>query len=234
MDLKRKLEYVRSRIAAACSRAGRSPGDVTLVVVTKTVGRETIDELISLGVRDFGENRVQDAAAKFTEGLPADLRLHMIGHLQTNKARQAVRLASMIHSIDSLRLAEAVSREAAAAGKTAPVLLEVNVSGEESKYGFDAESAMQAAPQVAALPGLRLGGLMTMAPLGAGEAELRAVFGGLRKLAGRISVECGLPMPHLSMGMSQDYETAIEEGATIIRVGTAIVGSASHGASMSR
>ena len=222
MNLEQKLDHVRNRIAAACSRAGRHAADVTLVVVTKTVGRNTIDELISLGVRDFGENRVQDAAAKFADAQPG-LRLHMIGHLQTNKARQAVRLASMIHSIDSVRLADAVSREATA-DKPLAVLLEVNVSGEESKYGFDAQSVMQAAPQIAALPGLRVEGLMTMAPLGAAEPELRALFGGLREIASRISAGCGLPMPHLSMGMSQDYELAIEEGATLVRVGTAIVG----------
>ena len=224
MDLARKLDDVRQRIAAACRRAHRSPAGVTLVVVTKTAGAEVIDELVSLGVKDFGENRVQHAAQKFA-AIPRDgFRLHLIGHLQTNKARQAITLFDMIQSIDSMRVAEAVSREAAAAGKRMPVLLEVNVSGEESKHGFDAESARRAAPRIAALPGLVPEGLMTMAPLGAAQPELRQVFGGLRELARRIAAESGVAMPHLSMGMSQDFETAIEEGATIVRVGTAITG----------
>jgi len=225
MTTEEKLRIVRERIAQACGRAGRDPATVGLVVVTKTVGVDVIRELISLGVEDLGENRVQDFATKVEElGERPGVRFHMIGHLQRNKAKQAVRLFDMIHSVDSLRLAEAVSRAAAAQGKQMPVLLEVNVSGEESKFGFDPASARRAAPQIAALPCIRLDGLMTMAPFGAEEDVLRTVFRSLRELSAEIASEHGLDMPHFSMGMSQDYEIAVEEGATLVRVGTAIVG----------
>jgi len=230
MTLESKLHAVKERIAAACRRAGRDPGSVLLVVVTKTVGTDVIRELLSLGVADIGENRVQDAAAKMEElGPGCPLTLHMIGHLQRNKAARAVRIASMIHSIDSVRLAEAVSRAAEAqpgAGRPSPlpVLMEVNVTGEESKFGFSPAAAREAAPAIAAMGGISLQGLMTMAPFGADEATLRSAFRSLRELRDAISADLATPLPHLSMGMSQDYEIAIEEGATIVRVGTAIVG----------
>ena len=234
-----KLNVVKDRVAAACARAGRNMAEVRIVAVTKTVGVHTIRDLISLGVNDIGENRVQDAARKAEElfGSAADLAaqdrghlhrgavtLHLIGHLQTNKAAQAVRIFDVIHSVDSLRLAEAVSRAAVAQKKVMPVLLEVNISGEESKFGFQPEDAFDASPHIAALPGLRLDGLMTMAPLGADEPIIRSAFRGVRELAARISARHQLTLPHLSMGMSQDYELAIAEGATLLRIGTAIVG----------
>jgi len=227
-DLQSRLRTVEDRIAAACERVRRDPAGVRLVVVTKTVDAGVIRELAALGVQDIGENRVQDAAPKIDSlrDIPG-LRFHMIGHLQRNKARQAVRLFHVIHSIDSLQLAQAVDRavgEETAAPRPVPVLLEVNVSGEESKFGMDASAALETAAVVAALPNLCLDGLMTMAPLGAGEQQLRGVFRGLRELAERIRGEQGIAMPHLSMGMSQDYEIAVEEGATLVRVGTAIVG----------
>ena len=224
MTLNDRLRSVNERIAAACARAGRAPADVRLVVVTKTVNSGAIRELLAAGMRDIGENRVHDAARKAAELGGIQATLHMIGHLQRNKAREAVELFDMIHSIDSLRLAEAVSAAAGELGKRMPVLLEANVSGEESKYGFTPDSAREAAPVIAAMPGLQLQGLMTMAPLGADEATIRSVFRGLRELAASISREHAIPLPHLSMGMSQDYEIAIEEGATLVRVGTAIVG----------
>jgi len=223
--LENKLSNVRQRIAAACGRAGRDAGGVTLVVVTKTIGTGVIRELLDLGVADIGENRVQDAAAKMDElGSCCPASLHMIGHLQRNKVAQAVRIAAMIHSIDSIRLAEAVSKAAVGQGKSVPVLMEVNVTGEESKFGFSPGAAREAAPGIAALPGIDLQGLMTMAPFGAGEPALRCSFRSLRELRDEIAADLATSLPHLSMGMSQDYEIAVEEGATIVRVGTAIVG----------
>lgn len=226
MSVEENFRTVEDRIAAACQRAGRDPAEVLIVVVTKTVDAAFVrDKLLPLGVRDIGENRVSQAAEKAEQLAAApDIHLHMIGHLQRRKARKAVELCSMIHSIDSLRLAERVSDAAAEQGKEMPVLLEVNVSGEESKYGFSPDEAREAAPHVAALPGIRLDGLMTMAPFGADESVLRSVFAGLRDLAADISAQHNIPLPHLSMGMSQGYEIAIEEGATIVRIGTAIVG----------
>jgi len=225
MSIKDNLRTVTERIEAACERAKRDPAEVRLVVVTKTVPVEVISELIGLGVEDIGENRVQDFAAKAEElGEQPGVRFHMIGHLQRNKAKDAVRLFDMIHSADSLRLAEAISRAAAAQGEETPLLLEVNVSGEEAKFGFDPAGAREAAPRIAALPNVRLEGLMTMAPFGAEEGVLRSVFRGLRELREEISSQHALRLPHLSMGMSQDYEIAVEEGATLVRVGTAIVG----------
>lgn len=234
-SIEEKLNGVKQRVAAACAKAGRDAGTVGIVVVTKTVDAAVIRTLVGLGVQEIGENRVQDAARKADAlfGPSADsqpalprscLRLHLIGHLQTNKAAQAVRLFDMTHSVDSPRLAEAISRAAVAQQKLMPVLLEVNVSGEESKYGFTPDAAFEAAPQIAAMPGLRLDGLMTMAPLGADEPTIRSVFRGLRELSARISTHHHLTLPHLSMGMSQDFELAIEEGATLLRIGTAIVG----------
>jgi len=228
MPIGDNLQAARQRVTAACARAGRDPRDVRIVVVTKTVGIDAVNELIELGVTDIGENRVQDAALKVAavrqrHGSSA-VTFHMIGHLQTNKAPQAVRTFDIIHSIDSPRAAEAVSRAAEMQGKLMPILLEVNVSGEESKYGFDHDAAVAAAPGIAVLPGVRLDGLMTMAPLGAGEQTVRSVFRSLRELRDRMASQCGIALPHLSMGMSQDYEIAVEEGATMVRVGTAIVG----------
>ena len=225
MSIEEKLCAVQERIAAACERAGRNPDDVTLVVVTKTVTVDVIRRLIELGVADIGENRVNDMLAKADDlGSAPGVRFHMIGHVQRRKARKVVGAFDMIHSVDSLPLARRLSDVAAEQGTEMPVLMEINVSGEESKFGFAPAAALEAAPMIAALPSVRLDGLMTMAPLGAEEAELRSVFRGLRELSADISSQHHINMPHLSMGMSQDYELAIEEGATIVRVGTAIVG----------
>jgi len=228
MTISDKLQAVRQRVSDACARSGRNPDEVRIVVVTKTVGIDVINELIRLGVNDIGENRVQDAMPKMAAVRqrpdPPAVTFHMIGHLQTNKAAQAVRTFDVIHSIDSIRAAEAVSRAADAQHKLMPILLEANVSGEESKYGLNPDAARASAPQIAVLPAVRLDGLMTMAPLGASERTIRPVFRGLRELRDQIASQCGIALPHLSMGMSQDYEIAIEEGATMVRVGTAIVG----------
>ena len=223
--LQSNVAEVRERIAAACARAGRPAGDVTLVAVTKSVGPDAADALIELGVTDIGENRAQPALAK--AGMMAragDVRWHMIGHLQRNKVRHAMRLFGRIHSVDSERLAREIDRVAAGSERVVPVFLEVSISGEAGKFGLTPGEAVALAGQASGMPHVAVEGLMTMAPFGAPEGELRAVFAGLRELAARIAAE-GFPnvsMQHLSMGMSQDYELAVEEGATMVRVGSAL------------
>ncbi len=219
------LENVRGRMAAACERSGRPRGDVTLVAVTKSVGPEVADALADLGVADIGENRVQDAIAKSREMNRTDaVRWHMIGHLQRNKVRRALELFGLIHSVDSVRLAAEIDRVAGPQGHVMPALLEVNVSGEERKFGLRPEETAEVIREISAMDHISVEGLMTMAPFGASEAELRRVFAGLRALSERIA-SLGIPrvrMQHLSMGMSQDFEIAIEEGATMVRVGSAL------------
>jgi len=211
------LQRVRERIARAASRVGRSPEEVTLVAVSKTVDTARIREAIILGITDIGENRVQEAQPKI-EALAAEgLRptWHMVGHLQTNKARAVLRLFDMIQSVDSLHLAETLSRLAT---RSVSVLLEVNVAGEATKGGFRPDETAGAVELVRAMSSLEVLGLMTVAPLVANPEEARPVFRQLRQM-GR---ELGLR--HLSMGMTDDFEVAIEEGATIVRIGRAIFG----------
>jgi hypothetical protein len=223
------LREVRNRIAAAAGRSGRSFHDVRLVAVTKTVGEDIVRLLAAAGQKDLGENRAQqlrDRAAAL-----ADLRVdwHMIGRLQRKNAKYVVPAAAMIHSVDSVGLAEEIGRRAVALtgrdGRTAPMpcLLEVN-SGEEQKAGVEPTEAPAAARAIAATPGISLVGLMTMAPLDADPEAARPAFAALRELLAQINREAAVPQPltELSMGMTQDYEVAIEEGATIVRVGTAL------------
>jgi hypothetical protein len=223
--LRQNLDRVRERMGAACARAGRAPEGVLLVAVTKTVGPRVADALIELGVSDIGENRVQDALAKAAQvRLAGAVRWHMIGHLQRNKVKPALGLFEMVHSVDSVRLAEEIDRVAASRGRAVSALLEVNVSGEASKYGLRPDEVAEAARQIGGLGHVALEGLMTMAPLGAPEREVRGVFAGLRELSQKLAA-LGLPgvhMKHLSMGMTQDFEIAIEEGATMVRVGSAL------------
>jgi len=218
------LSRIREEIAAAAERAGRSADDVDLVCVTKTVGFPEVQEAVAAGVRIVGENRVQEGVRK-REGLPElPVRWDMIGHLQTNKARQAVGTFDFIHSIDSLRLAKEVGRRAEQAGKSMPALLEVNVSSEASKYGYAPEALWAELESLGAVAGIRIEGLMTMAPFEAEPEDTRPVFAGLRELAAKISDARvpGVEMRHLSMGMSNDYVVAVEEGATLVRIGSAI------------
>lgn len=218
-----KLAEVKHRIAQAAQRAGRDSGAITLIGVTKTAGREAVEEAFRNGLRDFGENRIPDAEAKFSSPpYPANAaRLHLIGHLQTNKAKRAVALADLIHSVDSVKLAQVLSRHAAELGKTLPVLLEVNVAGEESKHGLSPAELPETLAQVVELPNLEWRGLMTVAPYFEDPAQTRPVFAALRELFERHNP--GLPgWRDLSMGMTNDFEVAIEEGATLIRVGRAI------------
>ena len=215
MSIAENLARVRERLALACQRAGRHPEEVTLVVVAKGVGPEKILEAYSLGIRHFGENRVQEAQGKISGLKRLDITWRMVGHLQTNKAKLALELFHAIDSVDSLPLARALSRKAPA---PLPILLEVNVSGEATKFGFLTEALPPALEEIARLPNLEVRGLMTVAPLVKDPQEVRPIFSRLRGLAHALGLQ------ELSMGMSDDFEVAIEEGATQVRLGRAIFG----------
>jgi pyridoxal phosphate enzyme (YggS family) len=217
------LEIVRSRIVSAATRAGRDPADVELVAISKTHPAELVREVAEAGQELFGESRVQEALVKIPE-LPGRLRWHFIGHLQANKVRKALPLFELIHGVDTMEIAIDIDRIAAELGLHPRVLLEVNVSGEGSKHGFAPEALERGMEELLALPRLQVEGFMTMAPL-APEAEVsRPCFAALRTLRDRLAVQVGIPLPTLSMGMSGDYEVAVEEGATLVRVGSAIFG----------
>ena len=217
------LELIRSTIAAAAVRSGRCVDDVELVAVSKTHPPEAIQEVWEAGQLIFGESRVQEARAKILQ-LPGRIRWHFIGHLQKNKVRHALPLFELFHGIDSLELAGDVNRIADEAGAFPRVLLEVNVAGESTKFGFTAERAREQMERLLALGRLQIEGLMTIAPY-APEAEAsRPHFAALRELRDSLQAEFRVPLPRLSMGMSGDFEIAIEEGATLVRIGTAIFG----------
>ncbi|MBL7224418.1 MAG: YggS family pyridoxal phosphate-dependent enzyme [Candidatus Brocadiae bacterium] len=221
--LRRNLDDVWRRMAAACERAGRQIDDVLLVAVVKTVDVDTVRALQALGVTDVGENRVQQAQAKREAlGGGLGLRWHMIGHLQRNKVRHALPLFEMIHSVDSVRLARAIDERAAGEGRRVPILLQCNTSGEESKFGLSPAALPELLDAILPLEHVAVNGLMTMAPFVADPEETRPGFAALRELADQARVRTGLPLPHLSMGMTQDFEVAIEEGATLVRVGSAL------------
>lgn len=219
------LREVEKRVRAACERAGRSRDEVTLIAVSKTKPVSMIEELLAVGVRDFGENRVQELCEKY-EVLQKDIRWHLIGHLQRNKVKAAVDKARLIHSVDSLRLAEAISLEAGKLEITVPALVEVNVAGEESKFGVAVEETEALVREIAKLPHIQVRGLMTIAPFVENPEENRPVFAKLKKLYVDIGAKNidNVAMNVLSMGMTNDYEVAIEEGATMVRVGTGIFG----------
>jgi len=208
---------VEARIAAACRRAGRSPDEVTLVAVTKTFPAEAVDAAIGAGIANVGENRVQEARDK-QPIVAGKVRWHLIGHLQSNKAKDAVRLFDMIQSVDSIDLAEKLARAAEAAGTPREILLQVNIGREPQKSGIDPRDMAQAVKRMAAYPSLRLRGLMAIPPAGEPD-ETRRFFRELRAMRDAEGME------QLSMGMSEDYEVAIEEGSTMVRVGRAIFGS---------
>ncbi len=223
--LKENYADVENRISEACRRAGRSRDEVTLIAVSKTKPAEMIQEIYDLGQREFGENKVQELTAKY-DILPQDIRWHLIGHLQTNKVKYIVDKACLIHSVDSLKLAETISKEAGKKGVTVPILIEVNVAEEESKFGITTEETVALTEQIAALPNLTVKGLMTIAPYVDDPEENRPVFRKLRHLSVDIAEKNinNANMNVLSMGMTNDYEVAIEEGATLVRVGTGIFG----------
>ncbi|HOX58660.1 MAG TPA: YggS family pyridoxal phosphate-dependent enzyme [Candidatus Paceibacterota bacterium] len=223
MDLETNVEAVRQRIEAASARAGRQPDSVTLVAVTKGQPPEVVCAAAALGLGLFGENKVQEAKAKIPL-CPGRLRWHMVGHLQTNKCRDAVELFEMVQSVDSLRLAEELDRRAEQAARMVPVLLEVNAVGEASKFGCRPDQLLADLPCINALPRLEIQGLMTVPPWTPDPETVRPVFRQMRELKERCEQLLGAPLPHLSMGMTGDFEVAIEEGATIVRVGTALFG----------
>ncbi|MCI5649087.1 MAG: YggS family pyridoxal phosphate-dependent enzyme [Fusicatenibacter sp.] len=228
--LKDSYTEVEKKICAACNRAGRKREDVTLIAVSKTKPVEMLREIYDLGERNFGENKVQELTSKFEE-LPGDIHWHMIGHLQRNKVKYIVDKAYLIHSVDSIRLAETISEEAQKHQCTVPVLIEVNVAGEESKFGVSLECAEELVKEAAKLPGICIQGLMTIAPYVKDPEENRPVFRKLKELSvdiGRKNIN-NVHMTILSMGMTGDYEVAIEEGATMVRVGTGIFGERDYG-----
>jgi hypothetical protein len=227
MDLSANLETVRQRIAAACDRARRDPASVTLVAVSKGQPPAVVRAAADLGLVLFGENKVQEAKAKIAM-CPGRLRWHLIGHLQTNKARDAVHFFEVIHSVDSLRLAEEIQRQADKAAKQVSVLIEVNVAGEASKYGYQPEALLAELPALNALPRLEIHGLMTMAPWSPEPEKARPHFRRLREIKVECEQRLGAPLAHLSMGMTGDFEVAIEEGATLVRIGTALFGERSR------
>ena len=230
--LEANLQDVQKRIAAAAEQCGRHPDDITLVAVTKTQPPEVIQAAYDLGLRHFGENRVEEAETKVGH-LPADITWHMIGHIQSRKAKRVVPLFQSVHSVDRVKLARSLSRLCEDRPDALPILLECNVSGEASKYGFATEQVadggdlrkplLAAVKEILGLPHLQVQGLMTMAPIVADPEDTRPVFRRLRRLRDKLAA--AFPQAnwhHLSMGMTDDFEVAIEEGATIIRVGRAI------------
>lgn len=224
-EITQNLQEVRRRIQRACERAGRDPGEVTLIAVSKTKPLADLQAAYGAGARDFGENKVQEILEK-APAMPEDARFHMIGHLQRNKVRQVLPHAVLIHSVDSVRLAQQIQQEAERLDRTADILLEVNVAGEESKFGFSPEETEEAVKTISRFPQLRIRGLMTIAPFVDDPEENRGIFQKLYQLSVDIKKKNidNVTMNVLSMGMTGDYEVAVEEGATMIRVGTGIFG----------
>jgi pyridoxal phosphate enzyme (YggS family) len=223
--LAERVQRVLGDVAEAARVAGRTPGEITIVAVSKTVDREAVDVAYGLGLRHFGENRVQEAARKFAEPLPADVELHLIGHLQSNKARAALGLFDTIESVDRPSLIDALEKEAERRERLVPVLLQVNVARESQKAGCAPEAAAVLMARLVDSPWCEPRGLMTMAPLVADAEDARPVFAGLRGL--RDDLQRRFPaadLGTLSMGMSNDYRVAIAEGATTVRIGRAIFG----------
>lgn len=223
MDIAENLNKVQQRVAAACARAGRDVSSVTLVTVSKGHPSDVVRAAADLGLSLFGENRVQEAKIKIGQ-CPNRLQWHLIGHLQSNKCRDAVHFFSMIQSVDSLALAQELNKWAEKSAKTMPVLLEINVAGESSKFGFPPASLLAELKEINALPKIEVHGLMTVAPWTPEPEKVRPVFRQLAQLKKQCEEILGAPLPHLSMGMSGDFEVAVEEGATMIRVGSAILG----------
>lgn len=216
-----RLDAVERRIAAACEKAGRPRGSVRLLAVSKTKPPEAVREAAASGVRLFGENKVQEAQSKIPL-CPSGLEWHLIGHLQTNKAKAAAHLFRLIHSVDSVKLLEALDSHAAT---TLPVLLQVNVSGEASKSGMEPAAVAAAVEAANGMQKVEVHGLMTIPPFAPDPEKTRIHFRALRELRDRVQDETGTPLPELSMGMSHDLEVAIEEGSTWVRIGTDLFGS---------
>lgn len=228
--VEKNISEVKKRISEAAKAAGRNENEVTLIAVSKTKPVEMIKEAYDTGIRDFGENKVQEIMEKYPL-LPSDIRWHLIGHLQTNKVKYIIDKVCMIHSVDSLKLAEEISRQAVKHNVTVDILIEVNVAGEDTKFGVKPEDAIDLCRDISTLPGIRIRGLMTVAPFTSDPEENRPVFCALRQLfvdIGGKNID-NVCMDCLSMGMSGDYTVAIEEGATFVRVGTSIFGQRDYG-----
>ena len=223
--VKENLITVQNKVNDACERAGRKTDEVTLIAVSKTKPVPMLLEAYNAGAREFGENKVQEIMDKYDK-LPQDINWHLIGHLQRNKVKYIIDKVKMIHSVDSMRLAEEISKEAVKKSVHMDIVLEVNVAGEESKFGFSCEEAAKEVENIAALPGITVQGLMTIAPFVENPEDNREVFRKLKKLSVDIASKNidNVFMRDLSMGMTGDYEVAIEEGATLVRVGTGIFG----------
>ena len=223
MNLTDNLAAIQQRIKAACDRSDREPYSVTLLAVAKTRPPETVKAAADLGLILFGENKVQEAKAKIPL-CPGKLRWHFIGHLQSNKCRDAVELFEMIESVDSLNLAQEISKRCDQAAKRMPILLEVNLAGEATKFGYKPEKLLAELKEIKFLPRIEIQGLMSVPPWSPEAENSRPHFRRLRELKMECEQILGAPLPHLSMGMSGDFEVAIEEGATIVRIGTALFG----------
>lgn len=232
MSLMENLERVRERIARAAAAAGRSPSEITIVAVTKTFGPDAVEEAIRAGIADVGENRVQEFLEK-SKAVTLPCRWHLVGHLQTNKVPKAIGRFALIQSVDSLRLAEHLNSAGAKAGAVTNILLEVNTSGEESKYGLRPEETVETCGLIARLPSVRVRGLMTVGPLATDVPAISAAFAKLRGFRDEIARAPlqNVTMEHLSMGMTDDFEIAIAEGSTMIRLGRVLFGDRTSAAS---
>jgi hypothetical protein len=224
-DMRRRCNEVLQRIQQASLSCGRDIDEITIVAVAKKHSLEEVEEMVRLGFSEIAESRVQETEKKYATGRP-DCRLHLVGHLQTNKVKKAVGLFDVIQSVDSIRLATKISKQAAESNKRIPILLEVNTSGEEQKYGLVPEKTAETADKIAVMENLVLSGLMTVGPLTDDESRIRSSFRRLRKLLETIKSDHPelAEFRTLSMGMSTDFELAIQEGATMLRIGTALFG----------
>ena len=223
--IKNNLEIINEKIKKAALKANRSPEEIKLVAVTKTATTEQIKEAINAGVKIIGENKVQEAKEKY-QILTADIEWHLVGHLQTNKVKYAIEIFDCIHSVDSIKLAEEIDKRSLQFGKTTNVLVEVNVSGEETKYGIKPEEVEPFLKEISEFSRIRVRGLMTIAPITEDKEEVRPYFRKLRELFEKIKIKNikNIRMDYLSMGMTEDFEVAIEEGANMVRIGRGIFG----------
>ncbi len=223
--IKNNLEIINKKIKKAALKVNRNPEEIKLVTVTKTATTEQIEEAINAGIKIIGENRVQDAKKKY-QIITAEVEWHLIGHLQTNKAKYAVEIFNCIHSVDSIKLAQEIDKRSLQFGKIMDVLVEVNVSGEETKYGIKSEEVETFLKEISEFPRIRIRGLMTIAPIVEEKEEVRPYFRKLKELSEKIkskNIE-NIKMDYLSMGMTEDFEIAIEEGANMVRIGRGIFG----------
>ena len=227
--IKENYKYIKQQVDETARNCGRDPEDITLIAVSKTKPLENIEELIAIGVKDFGENKVQELCDKY-ENVSTPVNFHLIGHLQTNKVKYIVDKACLIHSVDSVKLAQTIQKEAAKKGVIAQILIEVNVAEEDSKFGLHTEEVLPFVEEIASYPNVHVNGLMTIAPFVENPDENRGYFRTLKQLSLDIASKNidNIDMNVLSMGMTNDYKVAIEEGATMVRVGTAIFGARNY------